>query len=506
MLSRGPDARAWYQPRAMRRVIFIELNEADQHFLDRYIAQGLLPAFAKMKQQGTFVTTKIPTWNPREPKAHRTISPWIIWPTIYTGLDPDDHQIVGFGQDTSSIQGKCVWDVLDANGVSTGVFGSLMSYPPRTQGNATFYVPEALADDPACFPPDARALQEFCLFGARNYAETSPLRMLSGLRLLANTRKSGVSLGTIARLVAQLPIEKAFGQSREPERAMLLSYAAFDAWKGLYAQYRPRFATLHMNHVAYMQHRYWRAAEPERFASELSTTDRRFFTRVEDRKTYEKKLSHRIEQSFLESDRMLGEVMALADDETVVVVASALGQKPIDPVSGFYNPLVRLERANDLLKLLGVGKFEALFQMNPDLTVNFDGPESAERAETLIQGLYVIEGQPLFHIDRRGHQLFLELVMPEPVIPRKQQRIRHATKKDLDLQLASYTREHNTNDQSTGHHKDSGFCLVWSSGLKVTAPGKVAPVTALAPALLSVFGIAPSPWMHSAPPAFQVEA
>jgi hypothetical protein len=45
------------------------------------------------------------------------------------------------------------------------------------------------------------------------------------------TPRCGVSLGTLARVVAQLPVEKLLGKTREPERAMLLSYLVFDAFK-----------------------------------------------------------------------------------------------------------------------------------------------------------------------------------------------------------------------------------------------------------------------------------
>ena len=127
-------------------VIFFELNEAEKHFLEAFVAQGKLPNFKRMIDGGALMRTRIPGWDASEHKAWRTISPWIVWPSVSTGIAPKDHGIVGFGQDTSAIQGKCVWDVLDAHGISTGVLGSLMSYPPRTSGACSYYVPESLAD------------------------------------------------------------------------------------------------------------------------------------------------------------------------------------------------------------------------------------------------------------------------------------------------------------------------------------------------------------------------
>lgn len=65
-----------------------------------------------------------------------------------------------------------------------------------------------------------------------------------------------------------------------------------DAFRHLYRRYQPQFATLHFNHVAYMQHRYWRATEPERFRDELSPIDRQWFGSVKERKENEAKYSH----------------------------------------------------------------------------------------------------------------------------------------------------------------------------------------------------------------------
>jgi hypothetical protein len=94
-------------------VVFVEVNEADRHFLEKFIKAGKLPTLARMRQEGAFVTTRIPGWSFKDERSWREIMPWIIWPSLYTGLPPSEHGIVAFGQDTRSILGKCIWDVLD---------------------------------------------------------------------------------------------------------------------------------------------------------------------------------------------------------------------------------------------------------------------------------------------------------------------------------------------------------------------------------------------------------
>ena len=225
-------------------------------------------------------------------------------------MTPREHGIVAFGQDTTPIQGRCVWDVLDKAGVSTGVFGSLLSFPPRNAGAARYYVPESLADDPDCFPAEARPVQEFSVFTSRNYSESFARQYVEATRLLLGSMRSGVRPGTVLRTLLQIPRELLQGDAQVPERAMIQSYILTDAFKRLYADHKPRFATLHLNNVAYMQHRYWRAAEPDRFRDELSLTDHRFFGTVAERKAYEQRFASWIERSLIWTDRLLDELLA----------------------------------------------------------------------------------------------------------------------------------------------------------------------------------------------------
>src|SRR5689334_24629369 len=113
---RGPDVS----------VLFVEINEADRHFLEKFIKAGKLPTFARMRREGAFVSTRVPGWAFTSERSWREIMPWIVWPSLYTGLSAEEHGILAFGQDTSRIVGKCIWDVLDRRGLSVGVVGSLL--------------------------------------------------------------------------------------------------------------------------------------------------------------------------------------------------------------------------------------------------------------------------------------------------------------------------------------------------------------------------------------------
>jgi len=479
-------------------VLFLELNEADLYWIDKLAAAGKLPVFRRLLGEGVCLRTSIPDFDPDADRAWRTITPWIIWPSVYTGMKPREHGIIAFGQDTTPIQGRCIWDVLDKAGVQTGVFGSLLSFPPRSAGAARYYVPESLADDPECFPDEARPVQEFSVFTSRNYSESFAGQAVEATRLLVRSMKSGVRPGTVLRTLLQMPCELLRGDAHVPERAMIQSYILTDAFKHLYARHRPRFATLHLNNVAYMQHRYWRAAEPDRFRDELSVTDQRFFDTVAERKAYEQRFAGWIERSLIWTDRLLDDLLELAGDDAILVIGTALGQKPHDPVHQIHNPVVRLVRENELFAALGVAGAQVLTQMNPDVSLTLPDEATAARAADALRGLYVHPGRPLFEVERRGRQVFLELLMPRRRKGEALPPIRHLARADFEVPFERHVHEHKTNDQSTAQHDEPGFLLAYSKRRKLELVRQQIPVTDIAPTILSWYGIAPQPWMTAA--------
>jgi len=79
---------------------------------------------------------------------------------------------------------------------------------------------------------------------------------------------------------------------------MLQSYVLTDAFKRLYARYRPAFANVAPQNVAYMQPATGGPAERGSFSRALSLMTRRFST-VCGSKAYERPLRHWIERSLI---------------------------------------------------------------------------------------------------------------------------------------------------------------------------------------------------------------
>jgi hypothetical protein len=85
--------------------------------------------------------------------------------------------------------------------------------------------------------------------------------------------------------------------------------------------------------------------------------------------------------------------------------------------------------------------------------------------------------------------------MPQRAEPHDSFVIRHRDRPEFRADFARHISEHPTNDQSTAHHKDSGWLLAWCKGARVTASDPVIRVTDIAPTILSLYGIPPQPWM-----------
>jgi hypothetical protein len=98
-------------------------------------------------------------------------------------------------------------------------------------------------------------------------------------------------------------------------------------------------------------------------------------------------------------------------------------------------------------------------------------------------------------VQRKSAQVFLEL--------RLQARTHLSSPvSGTGLPLEHFISLAPTPDQSTAQHTDEGFLLAWSPGRRARALADHVDVTAVAPTLLSIFGVAPQPWMKNRQIAF----
>ena len=136
---------AWRWARAPSgpRVLLVGVDGADPQIIDRLVAGGRLPTFARLRREGASGRLRS-----REP----LLSP-IVWTTIVTGRKAPDHGVLDFveiGRDAQPVpitSGRrrvaALWNVASEHGLRTGFIGWYGSFPAeRVQG---FQVSDRLA-------------------------------------------------------------------------------------------------------------------------------------------------------------------------------------------------------------------------------------------------------------------------------------------------------------------------------------------------------------------------
>ena len=116
--------------RAGRPVFFVGLDGADWQLLDRYIAAGAMPHFARLVREGASgsLTTEQPPLSP------------LLWTTMMTGRGPLAHRILDFTRfapasgarepiPSSERRAPAVWNMFSSAGKPVAVLGMWATYP-----------------------------------------------------------------------------------------------------------------------------------------------------------------------------------------------------------------------------------------------------------------------------------------------------------------------------------------------------------------------------------------
>jgi predicted AlkP superfamily pyrophosphatase or phosphodiesterase len=86
MAIRAVRGQQGYKNAKIRKLIFLGLDGLDPALAERYMAEGKLPNFAKLRQEGAYG---------RLVSAKPLLSP-VVWTTIATGKTPEEHHIGHF--------------------------------------------------------------------------------------------------------------------------------------------------------------------------------------------------------------------------------------------------------------------------------------------------------------------------------------------------------------------------------------------------------------------------
>jgi hypothetical protein len=453
----------------VRKVLLLEFNEVTWTLMDPLIAAGKMPNLRRLRDEGASAS-------PEAVEAPEHLDPWVTWVTLLTGVKRETHGATVLEQEDTAINAKRLWHYVVEAGHSVGVFGSISAYPPRPVPG--FIVPGPFAPGPETYPDYVRPVQAV----NRRYTKVhnklddaqSPLEMArDGLKLL----RLGLRPNTCVKISAQLVRERIRPHDRWRRVALqpLLNYDLFDS---LYRRYRPTFATWHTNHVAHYMHHYWRAHDDKAFLTPASDSEKRKYG---DAISY----GHQI------ADEVLGRFMQLADDDTVIVLASSMGHQPYVKerfAEGRY--VVQFLDITAFLQHVGVRGVtgtEAVMAPQWNITI----PDDALRAEAIdvlgrcrrcvdaheSEAVYVVE---------TGHKL---TVTPAGLSIPPSDRVRFSLPGTPGEETFDkwFVAEQPTTKQ--GCHHPTGSMVMWGPGIARGVHIEDTTALDIAPTILSMMGI-----------------
>jgi hypothetical protein len=458
-----------------RRILLLELNEVTWDLIDPLIAAGKLPNFARMKKEGTWgapVSVDLPP----------QLDPWVTWNTLYTGRTQHEHNVFFLQQPPESIKAKRIWEICAEQGLRVGVYGSLCSWPPKKVDG--YCIPDTFAKDASTYPEQLRSIQVLNLTYTRSIrvqseGDTLGFKMRLGARLF----KLGLRVSAASRIIGQLFRER-FSPSLRWRRAALQPLVNFQFFRRLYRRYRPHFATFHTNHVAHYQHTYWKAMDPTKFLPQDTTE--------EERRTY----GQAIEYGYVIADALLGKVSRLLDSETVLVVASSMGQKPFLTTLKSGKLITQVRSLPKLLEILGLaGQAEALSTMSNEFNIYIDNEGLRKTALETIQTTYIdVPERLLFVVEVLDNAIRCNLRTYEKDLTPPNARIH------FPLAPGSPTFSYEDLIYDTGHaksgcHDPHGMVIFYGAGIRPGLKLREYNNLDFAPTFLRVLGLPAQPEM-----------
>ncbi len=367
-------------------VIVLEFNELTPRLIDRFIDDGDLPGFARLRSESTVCTTDAE-------EAAPNLEPWIQWVTVHTGLPFREHGVFLLGEG-AGLKAPRIWDIVADAGERAWVCGSMNSAVTARRRENVHFLPDPWAVDAKPWPPGQfDAYFNFVRTQVQEYTrDKAPLALADYLRFIRFMVGAGLSPRTVTDTVRQLAGELERGTRWR--RAPILDRLQWDTFRHFYRRLRPAFSSFFVNSTAHYQHFYWREMEPERF--QLAREPARDVGAAEA-----------IRFGYQRMDRIVQECLALAGDDATIVLCTALSGQPLlkyEAAGG--KQIIRVTQIERLLSYIGVvsqPQFSPV--MSEEFHLLFESEPAALDAEARLLSLRTDAGEPVMAVSRHGADL-----------------------------------------------------------------------------------------------------
>lgn len=442
-------------------VVVLELNELCPPLLERFIARGDLPNLARLRSGSAGFITEA-----GEPQVH--LNPWIQWVTAHTGAGYDAHGVFKLGEG-SGLTLPTVADAVGDAGGQVWLCGPMNVVP--TEPVRGRWLPDPWNPGNAPVPAELEPFAAFVRANVQEHTNASArLSRSAYLRFLAFMARHGLSAGTVAATTRQLVGERT-GRRERWRRAALLDRFQWDLFRHHWMRDRPTFATYFSNTTAHYQHVYWRYMDPEPFTLKPSTEE---LARYGDAVPF----------GYREMDRLVGEALAMVDDDTTLVFCTALSQQPylLKEDEGGN----RFHRPHDMADLLGrlgvVGLQSVAPVMAAQFHAFFETEHAAEAAADLLGGT-TVDGRAAFEVRLVGTDVFTGCALTTDVAADA------VLVTPGGVRLPFHEHLYRAETAKSGYHHPDGALWIRSPGLAPTLVDERVPLRSVAPTLLTLLGV-----------------
>jgi hypothetical protein len=376
-------------------VLMLEFNELCPSLMRRWIDEGRLPHFRRLRAESLVYRTRAEEEAP-------ALEPWIQWVNVHAGLAYAEHGVFHLGE-AERITVPSIWDVVARHGGRAWVCGSMNA---RVEpGTSTLLLPDPWVNGVA---PDRDLMPYFRFVQAHVTEYTNErvqLRPADYARFAAFMACHGLSPATLGAVIGQL-VREYRGRSQW-RRAVILDKLQFDVFRWYYRRLRPHLATFFLNSTAHFQHVYWRNMEPALFSAQPDAADQ---------------AEHRdaILFGYEEMDALVDRFLALVGPEATIVFCTALSQQPCLRYEAHGGKLFYRPRQFDtLFRFAGVAATSVAPAMSEQFHVVCASEADARAAARRLASLRV-DGRPAMAVEVDGQTIFTGCSIFDPLPPHAQ--------------------------------------------------------------------------------------
>jgi predicted AlkP superfamily phosphohydrolase/phosphomutase len=439
------------------KLLIIGLDGASWDVIDPLLQGGQLPNLARLIRQGAS-------------GALRSLEPMIstmLWTSISSGKLPDKHGVRDFAISSKAVQCKRLWDILGEQGLSIGVYGHLITWPPDSVKG--FMVPGTFALGPETHPPELAFLRKLAMDEASGSKRQRRLYIGYGWQALRN----GVHPNTLWHLGSHLAKESlrqvdplmAFYRKR-----VLKLHLDCDVFCHLCHRFEPQFTFFYTHLLDSTQHLFWKFMEPATFPDvNQGEVDR--YGQV-------------ISEAYREADRAVGQILsAVGHDATVMIISDHGAQAALGSVEGSAWSI----KTETLLRMLGLwGQVRAVnigFALY--LCPKREEPQIRAQITRLFEEV-VAQGSGIrvFQVTPMEYSYVKIQVLEDEI-----QRLKGSTVKVGNMVCPFDEIVEISSGRVSGTHHHEGICILWGKQVKAGAELRGASILDVTPTALMLMGL-----------------